>query len=180
MTWPTCKALGLSTVALLVVLSLAGCGDKPEQLVASAQQYIDRQDFNSAIIQLKNALTAQPDYAEARYLLGVSQLRVNDLLSAEKELRKAQQLRYPAEKTSPALAEVLLNLGKASEVVSEFQGTTLTDPRAQARLQGHVGNAFLALNKPSEASDFFAKALSIGAGQCRRARWAGQTSRRQR
>ncbi len=68
----------LPDALLVVVLLLAACGEKPEKLVASAQQHMDRQDYKGAIIQLKNALKAKPDYAEARYLLGVSLFKVND------------------------------------------------------------------------------------------------------
>ena len=75
--------------AALAAGVLTGCSEKPEAMVASAKDYLAKNDRNAAIIQLKNALQQNPDLGEARLLLGKAQLQAGDLASAEKELRKA-------------------------------------------------------------------------------------------
>jgi putative PEP-CTERM system TPR-repeat lipoprotein len=145
---------------LLVLLLLVACGDKPEKLVASGQAHLRRDDYNAAIIQFKNALKVKPDYPEARYLLGVSQLKVSDWASAEKELRKAVELGYPADKTLPPLALALLKQGRADDLISEFGTTNLSTPAAQAEFQTRLGSAYLVLKKPKEAQQSFVKALA--------------------
>ncbi|HOL65497.1 MAG TPA: hypothetical protein PLB97_09240, partial [Accumulibacter sp.] len=55
--------------ALLAALLLVGCGaDKPENALASAKEFLAKNDRKAAVVQLKNALQGNPDYAEARFL----------------------------------------------------------------------------------------------------------------
>ena len=85
-----------AALAVLAAVFLVGCApDKPEALVASAKEYLARNDRNAAVIQLKNALQKDPDNAEARFLLGKALLENGELAAAEKELNKANELRYP-------------------------------------------------------------------------------------
>ena len=149
-----------SNLTFFALLLLVACGERPEKLVASGQEHFLRQDYSAAIIQFKNALKVKPDYPEARYLLGVSQLKVSDWASAEKELRKAVELGYPADKTLPPLALALLKQGRADELISEFGSSDLSTPSAQADLQTRLGSAYLTLRKPKEAQQSFAKALA--------------------
>ncbi|MCE1251765.1 MAG: hypothetical protein LWW82_13730, partial [Comamonadaceae bacterium] len=52
---------------LSAALWLASCGSgDPEKLLASAQGYLQRQDVPAAIIELKTALKAKPDFVAAR------------------------------------------------------------------------------------------------------------------
>ena len=60
-------------VPLLLALVLTACGgEKPETMVASARDYMAKNDYKAAVIQVKNALQENPDLAEARYILGVA------------------------------------------------------------------------------------------------------------
>lgn len=70
MTAITSRTL-VPAAALTVALLMSACGrDDPDALVASAQDYLSRNDAPAAIIQLKNALQSRPDSAKARLLLG--------------------------------------------------------------------------------------------------------------
>ncbi len=128
------KAL-LSALFVAVALSACGGGDKPEAMLASARDYMAKNDPKAAIIQLKNALQENPDLPEVRSLLGQALLRTGDPVGAETELRKALALKQPAEQVVPSLARAMLAQGQAKKVTDEFGATVLTQPAAQAELK---------------------------------------------
>ena len=70
---------GAFFVVLLSLAMLAACGvGSPEDRMASAKRYLTKNDHQAAVIELKNALQANPKLAEARLLLGVSILELRD------------------------------------------------------------------------------------------------------
>lgn len=156
MTLPHTKTL----VAAALAAALAGCTpEKPEALLASARSYLEANDANAAVIQLKNALQQSPDLAEARFLLGRTLLETGDLPAAEKELRKAADLGYPPDQVAPLLARALSLQGEFRKVTEEFSDTALSSPQGTAMLKTTLGQAQLALGKPEPARDAFAAAL---------------------
>jgi len=159
------RSLLLAGAAALIV----GCGpgNDPAKLVASAKDYIAKNDRAAATIQLKNALQQAPENGEARYLLGRVLLETGDPVSAEKELRRALEYRYAAAAVVPQLAKAMLRLGQAKQVVAEFTTTTLDEPAAQAALQSEVGFAQISLGQLKEAGAAFARALAAQPGDPR-------------
>lgn len=154
----------VSFAAGLCAVLLAGCGgDSPKALVNSAKDYLAKGDSSAAVIQLRNALQKAPDDAEARYLLGTILSQRRDPAGAIKELRKAQQLGYPADQVLPVLARALVDDGDAKELVAEFGDTTLGSPDAQAALKTTLGNALLSLGKPKDAEAAYNAALAAKA-----------------
>jgi len=155
------RSIAALAVALSALLATAcGFDESPQALIASAKQYLTKKDYAGATIQLRNALQRDPDNAEARYLLGVSLLERRDPVPAERELRRALALNYPAERVYVPLARAYLETGRADAVVKEFGDKAVADPEAQAALQTSVGRAQLALGKPEEARAAFARALA--------------------
>jgi Flp pilus assembly protein TadD len=69
---------------------------------------------------VKNALQQNPNLGEARFLLGSALLDSGDLSGAEVELRKALELKHPADAVVPLLAVTMLGLGQAKKLVDEF------------------------------------------------------------
>ncbi|MEO8545622.1 MAG: tetratricopeptide repeat protein, partial [Burkholderiaceae bacterium] len=121
--------------SLLLALALVACsGEKPEAMLASARDYMAKDDLKSAVIQVKNALQQNPDLAEARYILGVALLRSGDAVGAETELRKAMALNYPDEKVVPPLAQAMLAQGQSKKLIDEFASKDLALPAAKAEL----------------------------------------------
>ncbi len=139
-------------LALLLAGALGACGDdRPEALVASAKEFLAKNDYNSATIQLKNALQKSPDNAEARFLLGEALYHDRDLLGAEKEYRKALELGYPAANVNPRLAQLLLQKGDFKNVVQTFESSTGATPRDTAIIQTALSEAKLALGDTAGA-----------------------------
>ena len=146
---------------LLIATSLAGCGgEKPEDLVRSAQDFLAKNEPQSAIIQLKNALQEDVTLAEARYLLGLALLRAGDAAGSETELRRALTYDYPPEKVFPTLAEAMLAQKQYRKLASEFDRQRLKEPQAQARLASTLAEAYTAMGKTDEARAAFLSALS--------------------
>jgi len=155
---------------LLGMALLAGCGQESSAaLLASAKDYLAKKDSRAAVIQLKSALQKQPDLAEARFLLGQSLLSSGDAVSAEIELRKALDLKYPAAVVVPVLAWSLVLQGKGQQVIHDFASTDLGQPAATAELKTVLSTAFArqgdnvkaraALEEALRADPDFAKAL---------------------
>lgn len=146
-------------IAAILTAFLAGCGrEAPEELLSSAKAYLAKKDNKAAEIQLKNALQQKPDLAEARFLLGATQLDSGEAISAEKELRKALELGYPAEKVVPLLARSMVLLGQHKEVVGEFGKTEVAGEQGRAELQSALAQAHMALGNVTAAKRAFAEA----------------------
>jgi putative PEP-CTERM system TPR-repeat lipoprotein len=150
---------------LFMALALAGCGGgKPDAMVASARDYMAKNDPKAAIIQLKNALQEKPDLPEARFLLGQALLRSGDPVGSETELRKALALKHPAELVVPSLAKALLSQGQFKKLTDEFSATELTPGAAQADLKTSLAQAQLAQGKAELGQAALKSALAADPG----------------
>ena len=149
-------------LASLLSVVLAACsGEKPETMVASARDFMAKNDLKSVVIQAKNALQQNPDLPEARYLLGLALLRSGDPVGAETELRKAQALKHPDDDVVPPLVEAMLVQGKARKVVEEFAKTELSNPAAKAALQTSLYGAYAASGSGDKAKVALETALAV-------------------
>ncbi|MGZ8287977.1 MAG: XrtA/PEP-CTERM system TPR-repeat protein PrsT [Telluria sp.] len=157
------KKLVGATVASAVLLlgSLGGCGktETSESLVAEAKQFIQKGDTKAAVIQLKNALTANPSDVEARLTLGNLYNEMGDALSAEKEYRKAAELGAPAERSAHGLGMALLVQQQFQKALDETESIA-KDPQAMVLR----GDAYLGLGKVDEAKAAYEAALAAKPG----------------
>ncbi len=149
-----------TTAAALSALLLACGGPSPERMIASARDYLAKGDRPAAIIELRNALQAQPDNGEARFLLGKASLESRDFATAEKELRRALELQQPADAVLPLLARAMGELGQPGELTQRYGERRLAEPRAQAEFQTLLGDAYLAQDDRAAAAKAYAAALA--------------------
>ncbi len=152
------KHVVLATV-LAALLTACG-GEKPEAMLASARDYMTKNDYKSAVIQVKNALQANPDLGEARYILGVALLKEGDPVGAETELRKARSLSYPDDKVVPPLAQAMLMQGKVKNVIEDFAAVQLTTPVSVAEFQTALATAHRAQGSKERSQQALAAALA--------------------
>ncbi|MBB3117073.1 XrtA/PEP-CTERM system TPR-repeat protein PrsT [Pseudoduganella violacea] len=149
----------LMSGVLLLGAGMSACskGESAEKLLADARQYQQKGDHKAALIQLKNALEKSPDLAEARFQLASLYNDLGEPLAAEKEIRRAIALKYPAEKTTPVLARTLLMQGEFQKVLDE----TAND-KSEA-VQVLRGDAYLSLgaDKAAQAEEAFQAALKL-------------------
>jgi putative PEP-CTERM system TPR-repeat lipoprotein len=156
--------------ALAVALLVAGCGGgSAEDMLASAKDYLTKNDAAAATIQLKNALAKNPELAEARFLLGRALLDSGDPVAAEVELRKAIQLKFAADQITPILARALLAQGQHKKLLDELANGPTSTPEGLADLktsigishamQGKFDAARAALNEAIASKSDFAPAL---------------------
>jgi len=158
-----CRHGALITVLLLAVLSAGGCGDKAEnagRLIADAKQERDSGNNNAAIIHLKNLLQKSPEHAEARYLLGLSYNDTGDFTSAEKELRKALELRYDPAKVIVPLGKSLLMTGQFQKVLDSVRLEGDAGNQAQAELLTLRALASIGLGRDREGRELLEQALA--------------------
>lgn len=158
---PSTKLGAVAAATALAAALIAGCGqDSPDKLVASAKAYMASNDQKAATIQLKNALQADPQNAEARYLLGVSLAESGDFVSAEKEFRRALEYKYPPDRVYPRLAQALIATGEFKKAVAELGALRLADPGAEAAVKTTLAEAHFAQGQLHEASAAAAAALA--------------------
>jgi putative PEP-CTERM system TPR-repeat lipoprotein len=160
---PTSVISTVISTALLAAF-LGGCGgEDPAQLIASSKEFLAKNDNKAAVIQLKNALQADPNLGEARFLLGKALLASGDGAGAEVELRKAFNLKYANDDVVPLLAQAMLANGQAKKVTDEFAATELGTNQAKASLKTVLSTAWAVQGKNELANDELASALAAQA-----------------
>jgi putative PEP-CTERM system TPR-repeat lipoprotein len=150
----------LRTTALLLSLAFAaGCGDSPDAMLASAKDYLAKNDHAAATIQLKNALAKNPNSGEARFLLGRALLDSGDAGAAEVELRKAIELKFSADQVTPVLARALLAQGQVKKL-DELAKTAIASPEGLADLKSTIAQSLAMQGKLDAARSTFAEAIA--------------------
>jgi putative PEP-CTERM system TPR-repeat lipoprotein len=127
--WPRCFPIscimGLILAGYLLGIASLHVQAKPASEAAgehyeTAAQYVGQGDLSAAVIELKNALQRDPDYADARLLLGEVYLKLGDARDAEKELLAAARLGHDAARVAVPLGQALLLQHRFDEVLKEF------------------------------------------------------------
>jgi putative PEP-CTERM system TPR-repeat lipoprotein len=156
------RALPWLANALVAAALLSACGkDSPEALLESAKDYAAKGNHSAAVIQAKNALQQAPANGEARLLLGKELLETRDPASAERELRRALELKVPEDRVLPDLARSLFETRAFDVMFKEFGARTFTNSAVESRVRTYVGEAYLATGDPLRAAEAFEGALQV-------------------
>jgi putative PEP-CTERM system TPR-repeat lipoprotein len=145
--------------ALVLVASLAACGDSPDRLLARAQQAVSANEPKAAEIHLKNLLQQQ-ERADARLLLGQLHAAAGDWRSAGKEFELALAAGHEPAIAGLGLAESHYQLGEWKKVLERIAALPALRGAEQARAQTLAGRAQLALGDRAAADRAFRAALA--------------------
>jgi putative PEP-CTERM system TPR-repeat lipoprotein len=150
----------LFAVSLWVLsgLALAAPSQEAVRYYEEALSYFNQEQYESAVIQLKNALQINSDYLPARLLLGEALLLQGDGAAAEKEIRIAQRTGAAPSLTLLPLAKALDQQRKFADLVKEIRSEQLP-PDKQQHILFLRGKAFLELGEYTNAKRAFKRAL---------------------
>ena len=111
-------------LALVAVATLnAGCDlfTSTEERVARAAALIERGDYATADIELRNAIKKDPDNAQARVLMARTALWLGDVQGAAADIKKAVAAGAPATDTARVDAEIKLALHQNAELQAAME-----------------------------------------------------------
>ena len=148
-------------ILLCLPWSLPAPAEDSAEYLRDAQAYIDKGEVNAAVIQLKNALLADPSNREARLLLGQTYLKQKEGLSAEKELRRAQELGAAREDVLAPLGRALLMTGQNGKVLQEINQESGDSESLRLDILVLQGQAYLATGNLAMAGEQFSRALEL-------------------
>ena len=155
------RSLSRKAVAVALAIVLSACGNNtPATYVASARTYLAKNDYPAAIIELKNALKADPNQAEARFLLAKALTDGGNPRDAETEARKAIELNFPPDEAFPLLLRTLMLQGEFRKLVTEQYGRKSMQPAARAEIDTLRSLAYLALGDRGAARAALESALA--------------------
>lgn len=143
-----------------LALAATGSNPKAEAFFKDAENYLKKGDANAAVIQLKNALQTDPNYTEARKLLGDIYLRTGNGPAAEKEFKVALQSSPSDTNLQIQLAKAYLLQGKHDAVLNEIKDDA-TDPKVRVEVLLVRARAEMGLGKLADANSVFVEAERI-------------------
>ncbi len=151
----------LPLVSLLVIISACSDGLDEQEYLGRARSYLESNDLNSATIELKNILLKNANNAEARYLLGEIYLKLGDLKSAEKELRRSLEAGWDEAAVQLSLAEAMYRQGKFQIVLDDIPIKDSYPDIVKADLLGILAASKSGLDKWDEAEEAISTGESI-------------------
>ncbi|MET0012494.1 MAG: XrtA/PEP-CTERM system TPR-repeat protein PrsT [Sedimenticola sp.] len=150
---------GLGLLILIPVLFSCSAELTENQHLEKAQSYIDKGEFRSASIEVKNAVKKNPNNVQARFLLATLHYQLGNPVASEKELERARGLGVSEEAVVPVLANVLLQQRKYDELLSlETNGLPSS---VKAEILVTQGYALLGQEKIKKATASFKEATTL-------------------
>lgn len=128
-----------AAVCLSIFIVISGCSEKEnvESHLVKAKSYIKENKVNESVIELKNAIRADINNGEARYLLGKSYLSQGDAVNATKELERAKELKYDNNLLIPLLSRAYILTNSDDDVISLAEGAKSLKSEALIQYLAH-------------------------------------------
>jgi putative PEP-CTERM system TPR-repeat lipoprotein len=154
--------IGVVVTALLGAALGGGCDDRgatAQDHVKRAEEHLQNRQTRAAVIELKNAVKAEPNNADVRLKLALVYLDIGDALSAEKELVRARELGGPMTEIVPALSRTWIALGTPDKILDAIKPQTDGDPALRAVIATARGTGHATLRQYDDARRAFEEAL---------------------
>lgn len=148
----------------LILGAQAAVAASADDYVEEAGQYLADGDLKAAVIQLKNALQADPAHVKARLMLGSLHLRNGDGAAAAKEYGRARDLGAGKDQWSIGYARALMQQGQYQAVLDEVQADEGLPREQQAEVRALRGSANLGLSQVEAAVTEYDAALALDGG----------------
>lgn len=156
---PAALLLGVALLGLL-----QGCDPGVElddsDYLARAEERLQADDYAGAVVELKNALQANPDNPQVRWTLGQLYAEKGEWGLAEKELRYARELGVLPDSVYPLLARIFVLQKKYKEVLTVDPAAVASRP-GQAQIYASHALGWLDAGKDQEVDKALRKAYTL-------------------
>ncbi len=125
--------------------------------MSNARASMKKGDLKSAQIDLRNAVRADPQNAEAHYWLGRVAFELGDPVAAEREAQAARERGFDPHQAVPLLSQALLAQNKFQDLLDTLKPDG-KDPQLDASILVSRGYAQVGLRRPDDAQKSFADA----------------------
>ncbi len=125
--------------------------------LTNARNALQKGDLKTAQIELRNAVRADPQNAQARFLLAKVQLQLGDPAAAEEQAREAQARGYDPVLTTPLIGQALLMQNRSVDLLKQFTPTG-KNPELDSEIDFDRGAAQMTLGEANDAGKSFADA----------------------
>ncbi len=151
--------------ALLMFLLAAGAGayyalGLGTPPIVAAKVLLAKGDVKGATIEFRNAIKSDPSDAESHFMLGKLQLKSNDPIAAEKELKLARSLNYDNGLVTPLLGAAYMAQRKFDELLADVPDAGATPEQT---------GQFLLLRSQAQAALNDSKAAAVSLAQAEQA-----------
>jgi tetratricopeptide (TPR) repeat protein len=158
-------------VAMLLIVA-TGCKGNPEKAkkkyLESGLAYVDKKQYDAAVIQFKKALQVDPNYADAHYQLGLALLRQgNDkqhLTQGYFELNQAAKLDPKNLKARLEMGNLLWARTDFKKAAEQARTVLQQDPNS-AEAYALLGTSLFAQKEPAEALEAYNKVIELKPNQ---------------
>ena len=172
------RSIGIRLSVLLIAAGLlVACSDAETRFrkhLQSADEYAEKHDFTSAIIELKSALQIDPQAPQARFQLGKMYLEWGDGDAAVDQIQRAIKLGSDPGAAEPSLIRGLILTGHAADALERAEQLAVAQPTPEILVL--QATAMLNMGRIEPATKLFVDILAkspghIGAlvGACRAA-----------
>ncbi len=152
--------IAIGAIALAFVTQLA-FADSADEYLREAEMRLAKGEVKAAIIELKNALQADPSHIPSRLMLGSMYLRIADGPAAAKEFGRARDLGAAKKEWMPGYTRALTLLGEFGKIVDEIAPDPEMSPEVRAQLLALRGNAHLGMRQVEPAVKDYDAALEL-------------------
>jgi len=137
--WRVGRVVLLGVLAIMVASCSPSSEVRKQKTLERGETYLNAGKLNEAIIELRNALQADPEFAPALHALGRAYGRKSWFFDAEHELTRAQKLVPDSVPVAVDLGKVLLEIGAWDEAGAQAELILTRDPENRQALTIRAG-----------------------------------------